>query len=602
MKPLRSCFIFPFVVYAAGFFFYAPYPVLSGILYKSYIVKNDRGVDILCDAHIIQKNDSVGGLLLQKGEIAQSNFSEFLSILKRLNPHIPDISNVRPGEHLFIPIKKLQTDTIPGQSSGVITLPFITISKIQQLIRTQSEKHRVQKGDCVSILIARRFGPLGSSSYSEGLAMFERANSSIKNLNRIYPGQTIYLPNSSIRNEPWFASAFPISEGLPLIQEKEVMESYVSSAEPSASWIQKFKDEKKPSTPFPRIAFLLNAKLTTSGSYFFPVKEGSDVHLDLSRSPLLELADGRKFLFTKEELKIHDLQAIRSFWKQIETVPVDPEPSAEHVMDSLAQTVPEIFPNQSITFSDQQIGITIKARWIFRDSLKGKNQNTQTVVFLTNSIEERISEPVTKYLEGKGIHVMELDDNQTKDKPSNTGLSESRNKEFPAGDIFRVPKTHFKDTIKEIISLLGFRYSPDITISFPYAGVQVKALSNLITSQDERAMMIDFGDLQGDAVRAIREAGFNIIQISLTDDLENTLKKLLVSLGIKFEINPILPASDISDGQKISLTIPGLSITKEPDKKILLTHDDLDEAALLCLKEHFSKIITIRFKGWLTLN
>jgi hypothetical protein len=598
MKLPGSRSTFLLILCAAGFFLFTPCFVYSGILYKSYIVKKDRGIDILCDAHIIQKNDSVGGLILQKGEMSQSDFSEFLSILKRLNPHIPDLSNIKPGEHLFIPIKKLPFDTIPGQATGVVTIPFITVSKAQQMIRGHSEKYRVQKGDCISVLIARRFGPLGSSSYGTGIALFERANSSIKNLNRIYPGQTVYIPNPSIQNEPWYSSIFPAQEKILPVLGSEVMESYTSGAEPSSSGISKTREEIRTSTPLSRIAMLLNAKLTDHGSYFFPVKGEVDVHLDLSLSPLLEFVDGRKFLFLKKEIHADDLQAIRSFWKKVEIIPVDPDPTVEQAMDSLARVVPEISPNQPISFSDKGIRINIKARWTVRDTIKGKSQTSQTAVFLTGNSENRVSEPVIAYLGSLGIHVMDLFNYQGKEKELNTDLSENRRKEYAIRDILRVTKPDIKNIIKDIFSGLDFSYSPDITISFPYAGVQVKALSNLLTSKDGKVLILDFGDLQGDAVKAIRGTGFNIIQIPLKDNLEDALKKIFAYLNINSEANPTLFVTDGPYDQKISLAIPGFSISKENNQKILLTHAHMDENALLYLKEHFSKIITVNHDEW----
>jgi len=63
-------------------------PADSAFLYKSYIVHQDRGRDILCDPYIVKKNDYVLKLFKQKGEIAHKDFPEFLRIFKRINPHI----------------------------------------------------------------------------------------------------------------------------------------------------------------------------------------------------------------------------------------------------------------------------------------------------------------------------------------------------------------------------------------------------------------------------------------------------------------------------------------------------------------------------------
>ena len=136
----------------------APYSADSALLYKSYVVRCDKGMDILCDSYVVQKGDWVSKLFRQKGDISHKNFPEFLAIFTRLNPHIRDIDTIRPGQHILIPLKKLKKDSLPGQSSGVVTIPFVTISNLPDNIKHHSTEHIVQKGDFISRLISRGYG------------------------------------------------------------------------------------------------------------------------------------------------------------------------------------------------------------------------------------------------------------------------------------------------------------------------------------------------------------------------------------------------------------------------------------------------------------
>ena len=87
-----------------------PVPALSGLLYKSYIIRQDMGADILCDPYVVQRNDYVTKLFKKRGEIAEKDFPEFLELFRRLNPHISDINLIQPGQHVYIPLKKLDKD------------------------------------------------------------------------------------------------------------------------------------------------------------------------------------------------------------------------------------------------------------------------------------------------------------------------------------------------------------------------------------------------------------------------------------------------------------------------------------------------------------
>ncbi|MFZ1985933.1 MAG: hypothetical protein WAU91_16060, partial [Desulfatitalea sp.] len=102
----------------------------SSLVYKNYIVRYDRGWDILCEPYMVQSGDWVLKIFRQKGEIANQDFRDFLGIFQRLNPHVQDIDMVRPGQSIDIPLRKLEHGALPGQDNGVVTIPIVTLSKV----------------------------------------------------------------------------------------------------------------------------------------------------------------------------------------------------------------------------------------------------------------------------------------------------------------------------------------------------------------------------------------------------------------------------------------------------------------------------------------
>ena len=90
----------------------SPDSAYNAFLYKSYIIRCDRGWDILCDPYVVKKDDWLYKLFRQKGEIANKDFPEFLRIFKRINPHIHDIDKIRAGQHIIIPLKKLPPNSM----------------------------------------------------------------------------------------------------------------------------------------------------------------------------------------------------------------------------------------------------------------------------------------------------------------------------------------------------------------------------------------------------------------------------------------------------------------------------------------------------------
>ena len=87
----------------------------GAVLYKNYVVRYDRGWDILCDPYQVQPGDWVLKIFRQKGELAHNDFREFLGIFERLNPHVKDIDRIRPGQVVDIPARTIRPNAVlPG--------------------------------------------------------------------------------------------------------------------------------------------------------------------------------------------------------------------------------------------------------------------------------------------------------------------------------------------------------------------------------------------------------------------------------------------------------------------------------------------------------
>jgi len=208
MKSQGACLASAFFVILIAACLMFPRSADTAFLYKTYTIKYDRGWDILCDPYVVNKDDWLYKLFRQKGEIANKDFPEFLRIFKRINPHIHDIDKIRAGQYIIIPLKKLPPDSMTGQTSGAVTIPFVNIPDIPETLKAYSTEYTVQKGDCISILISTKYGPYGEEPFKQGIKLFRLINPDIKDLNRIYIGQDILIPDPVILSQSWYHSLF----------------------------------------------------------------------------------------------------------------------------------------------------------------------------------------------------------------------------------------------------------------------------------------------------------------------------------------------------------------------------------------------------------
>ena len=587
MKPrgllITSCFMMVCLLRCL----IAPSPVASAVLYKRYIVRQDGGVDILCDPYVVQNNDYVFKLFRQRGEIAEKDFPEFLEIFKRLNPQVPNVNQILPGQHIYIPLKKLARDTLLDQASGVVTIPFVTISNLYEFIKNYSNQHTVQNGEFISRLIAQKFGNYGTSSYEQGAALFKILNPTLKDPNRIFPGQRILLPDPSLRNQPWYSSLFDSSGRLSAdFQYRTTTEPAPATPQPL---VAKDTDEK-PSSPFNKVAQILNGKLLQRGVYYFPRKGAADFKLDLSRSPIIELKEGIRILFLKDQMVTADLNLIESFWKNKDLIPVSSQGSMEEIFDSVFGKM-EQNPKKQVSFTDRGLEVDVQARWILA---RPDQDNKGTRYICINLIEhpnERTPDSVSGYLEKKGIIVEDILHQNPTDGDTLQGFQE----ENSAEDIIPINALNPKAFVKNLLMALGARYVENVKITFPYVGIQVEATANLISTHHGKDLFVDFEDLYGDAIRTIEKTGVTIIQIKKQNSLRQIIEKLLTAMEENYTVDPTFFASKRPEAFNTAMTIPGFLLEKKGyPNKTLLAAVPLHTGIIEFLKKQGVNVILIK--------
>ncbi|MBW1696528.1 MAG: LysM peptidoglycan-binding domain-containing protein [Deltaproteobacteria bacterium] len=561
-----------------------PSPLPAALLYKKYIILQDGAVDILCDPYVVQKNDYVTKLFKQRGEIAEKDFPEFLELFKRLNPHVLDVNLIQPGQHIYIPLKKLEKNTMVGQETGVVTIPFVTVTNLPKLIEPYAIEYTVRKGDFISRLIASGYGGFGTRSYDEGIELFRFLNPQITDLNRIYPGQVLLLPDPSVRNQPWYASLFD-SSGRISVPDSTSLESKMTSLK-NTSVMKKDK-----TSPFRRVADILNGRLQENGVWYFPRKGSEDLKLDLSKTPVLELNDGMRIIFLKDELQPEEKHLIKTYWKNVKLVSISSKSSTADILETLFHKL-GIKSQNRITFSDKGLKIDVHAKWIITRQSADDDTLRYICVNIIQKPEQRTPLPILKYLEKKGIIVEDI----LLTNPTDISLQEAVQEESKAEDAIPIGLSTRRTFVRNVLMAMGVRYAENVRITFPYVGIQVEAKVNLISKNDSPNLIVDFGDLYGDAVRAIEKTGISVVRLNKAGTLNDIIEKLLMAMGEAYTKNPTFFASKRPREYNTSLTIPGFLLRNDGYAKTLLAAVPLHKGVIDFLKQKEINVIMIGSK------
>lgn len=541
----------------------------AAFLYKNYIVKYDKGSDVLCDPYVVRRNDWVIKLFKQKGEIAHEDFPEFLNIFRRINPHIQDVDRIRPGQRILIPLRKMPLGTLPGQDSGKVTIPFVTIHSLEGGAPPSPGTYRVRKGDTVSELISARFGRFGSAAYRAGLQRFRELNPQIRNLDLIYAGSDLRIPApEAVEEAP--RTGFPIPKPPP--------------GPEGDAFVTLLAD----------LAHAMGGRLMHQGIYYFPSRQGFDVPLDLSRTPVVELPGGMHLIFADEaEAKTVSWDLLREYWPDTRRVEADRSSQPKALVTRVMEALPPEMQLERLSFSDKGLAVEVGGQWLLEMAESDAAPPRQVAVSLIDASSERTAPAIRRYLEQRDILV--------RDYLAEAGAPGS-DPDPPSPAAARVSaawveKGIFSETVFEVLSAMGYPAKRKVKVSFPYAGLQIEAVSNLVSTEEGNPIFIDFGDLYGDAGEAIRKSGFEIIQLKGAEaDLEQALHRMLEGLRYETRTGPTFSAAERAAGRSTTLTVPGILAEKdrgEERERVLLSFVPLNGNITYFLQEMGIRVVFV---------
>ena len=548
----------------------------TSLIYKDYIIRYDRGWDVLCEPYTVKKDDWVLKIFRQKGEIAHDDFREFLGIFQRLNPQIKDANMVRPGQTIDIPLRKLEHGSLPGQATGVVTIPFVTLSQVTDVVRTHAKQHQVRWGDTVSQLIARHYGRFGSASYEEGIKLFQAANPQIEDLNRIYAGQKVYLPDPVIRDKSWYASLYDEQGRLKkaLDSRQTPASALLPPGAPAPGTGEQSQDKLQ------TVAQTVGGRLLDKGTYFVPRTGGEDFELDLSRQPLLEMGAKDKIVFSRDGKAMgEDQQTLSGFWSEAKIVAYDEDATVAEIVGSVLNAVKDnsAFIESSETgFSDQGVQVVVRAKWI-----NSADDQRKLCITPVASHEEKTPEAMRRYLEQNGIVIREVLSGENGDAK----VPPVESQRHAVKNILALAPGSQKEFVRDLARSLSFTFASDVGISFPYAGIQVTAYAHLLSTGQGQEVLIDFGDLYGDAVEAIRQSGPQLVQISADEEYTAIVYKLFTALDLTYVDNPTFLAARRPAEFNTTVTVPGILYAKSETQQVLLSHASLHPAVTDLLSE-----------------
>lgn len=288
--------------------------------FKQYSLFTYNNRAYLCEPYIVQKDEWLYKIFRQKGEISASDFPLFLKIFKYINPKIDNIDAISPGSRVMIPLKQVDKDAYKQTENGIVEVPMLAFSTpiTPGTLSRHTHKHKVKAGDTISGLLSKEFLISSGTVSKTGERAVLHLNPNMNDINYIYQGASIVIPEPSILSQPWFSSFIAMGKEETLPVELTVENKPKAPHRSKSISTAELADLK-------RYTHLIQGHLMHQGKLFFPSDnhEASPKFIDLSKTPVISDDTGKKTMLlgsdiTEASLDPDLVSTMKAYWKNIE--------------------------------------------------------------------------------------------------------------------------------------------------------------------------------------------------------------------------------------------------------------------------------------------
>jgi hypothetical protein len=297
----------------------------------------------------------------------------------------------------------------------------------------------------------------------------------------------------------------------------------------------------------------LEVELLSSGTYFFPRPDGPDLALDLSIYPAALLpGGGRALLYSAgNPPNPKDLAAIGQFWKQLALVQIPAKSKPVDVLIAVLEGAGISWTREKRAFSANFATVTVVADLF----VQPRGKPVLAVSWIEKALQA--TDPaMVDFLASHNIKVLEIADGKPVKLPGAAPAN------IPAPVVADAPAC--QDLAAMLFAFAQVPYAVNVPVTFPYAGFEVKVLTNMARLHDGREIIVDLGNIQGQAKEHLQAMGLAVLSLPGQAQSAELSKIILEAAGATINEPPIFAAAKRERPAPATLTLPGL-LAKWPE-------------------------------------
>ena len=419
----------------------------------------------------------------------------------------------------------------------------IPMEKIKDL---DLENYTVKPGDSLIKVVKSRYDVSDEDLHDEYLQLVKRLNPSVRDPNRIYPGQVIRLPIYS----PQIVK-MPIEKRPPPKSEPPKQRKVVSSLGHQLG----------------EIFTQMGEEWVMTGEHFIPLKSGGEINLKADSYHIINLTNGNKVIVDmNNDLPVKIAQVIQSNWDNYRIVHMEEDDDLRSALNKILLVCDyhEILGLGKPIEIRGDIQLRITADWIIKQPTGSSDEKGKIfVITFTDHHTPKTPNLIKSYLTSLGIKAIDypLSDEKMEESPYEVEV-------LKADDI--------SSLIEMLLNMTGHRFSSKVEIPVyqrEKTGFNMIVKADFFLNKDGKDCIIDLRGLGTEIISLLKEHRFSVLPLSGEKDPSVIVKKTVDFLGLKSDSEPhSFIATGRDDSKNIRFTIPGITFQDKDAQNIFATH------------------------------
>jgi hypothetical protein len=472
--------------------------------------------------YTVKKGDMISTLVRQIPNIKDEDIKDNYKIIKDLNPDISDLNKLLVGQLLVLPGKPLdktqqnKMESNTADSAAAVVPPSTNPAG--------GNTYAIKKGDNLIKIIHRELKI--KTNTRQMLKVIQSLNPNIVNVNRIYAGQTIKLPNQTV-----FVKAAE--------EDKNVFQEVVKQAESQTQPKEIIElKEKIVMPPEARLALIkhvitqMNGSIMTMGNYYLPIPKAGQVTIDCSKIPVIEF-DDQTMMFLDLDNRAEDnlKKMINDNWANYHLIKVDKKDDVIAVLKKIFNTV----KGYSMTKREKPMTIgslppvDLIVDWVITKSNSKQSQPLLQGLCIVYGNNPLLPKSIKNYAQKNGLIITEFSEE--------IGIVGKPEEIYSLPSMPVFPTTSVKDFSYALISYLGFKADKDTEVKvfdIVKDGFNLSIKADVLVKSANKRYIIYSRNLPVQFVNALKKARYEVLFVAENDSPKIIMEKILPSFNITF--------------------------------------------------------------------